>query len=374
MGYETWFRGEGVGVAPARPGGHLHDFGDGMYLTDREDIAKIYAQRRAPDVADQQVWMVQIERQSLGVVLDLTGDARWDQFMTAPLRKGQQSRLYYLRIKHELYDQFFREFVSVNKLNVQAYDAVIGPEYNLGGNQLCILHKSGLASKLNLRVRALFRPLTTLVRPTVNTQAGSLTIKVAIRAGSGKIQFLKGVGGFVASIGITILLSYLYSKVMAKVQNSILQEKIKALDPEIQKSVETQKRQIFDLLASGVKAYVTVKIKVEYTQMHVENDDNERDILTGITAELVWVDINSYKAEGHGKETVRGSVGGVVYSTVHTLSSEANLPQEEIDQFCKERLASFKRPTVIQYVDSLPSNGGFVDRVEVKRLYSETNA
>ena len=115
MGYETWFRGEGAGVPPARPGGHLQDFGDGMYLTDSVEVAKIYAQRRAPRVEDQRVWMATLERKSLGIVLDLTLDSRWSRFMNEPLHKGA-SRLHFLKIKHELYNQFFREFVSVNKI------------------------------------------------------------------------------------------------------------------------------------------------------------------------------------------------------------------------------------------------------------------
>src|ERR1700730_15618520 len=109
--YEIWFRGEGVGVAPARPGGHLHDFGDGMYLTDSEAVAKVYAQRRGSNVAGQRVWMVQIERATLGSVLDLTKDVRWERFMNAPLGKGlQNNRLHYVKLQHELYDQYFREF------------------------------------------------------------------------------------------------------------------------------------------------------------------------------------------------------------------------------------------------------------------------
>ena len=30
---ETWYRGEGVNVIPAKPGGVANDIGDGMYLT-----------------------------------------------------------------------------------------------------------------------------------------------------------------------------------------------------------------------------------------------------------------------------------------------------------------------------------------------------
>ena len=39
MGVEIWYRGEGIGVPPSEPGKTAHDLGDGMYLSDNEDIA-----------------------------------------------------------------------------------------------------------------------------------------------------------------------------------------------------------------------------------------------------------------------------------------------------------------------------------------------
>src|SRR5262249_21541136 len=142
MGSSIWFRGEGLGVPPAKAGGHLHDFGDGMYLTDREDIAQVYASRRSPGVEYQRVWKVTLDQQTLGRVLDLTLDSRWTKFMndTRDPHLLGKSRLEYVKIKQELYGQFFEEFLHTNKINIRNYDAVIGPEYNLGGKQLCILH------------------------------------------------------------------------------------------------------------------------------------------------------------------------------------------------------------------------------------------
>jgi hypothetical protein len=154
--YEVWFRGEGAGVAPSRPGGSLHDFGDGLYFTDSEDVAKIYAAKRMATVESRLVFSLTLERSSLGRVLDLTADSRWHKFMTAsndPLLVGR-SRLSLYRIKQELYGQFFEEFLKENKIDISSFDAVIGPEYNLGGKQLCILYKNGQPSKLALRLRA----------------------------------------------------------------------------------------------------------------------------------------------------------------------------------------------------------------------------
>ena len=41
------FRGEAIGVGPSKPGGAIHDFGDGTYFTDTEAVANTYATIRA---------------------------------------------------------------------------------------------------------------------------------------------------------------------------------------------------------------------------------------------------------------------------------------------------------------------------------------
>jgi hypothetical protein len=328
--YEIWFRGEGAGVPPARRGGFLHDFGDGLYLSDSEDVAKIYARRRAPNVADERVWMVALERHSLGHVLDLTMDSRWTRFMTEPISRGTQSRLYYLKIKHELYDQFFREFLSANKIDIRSFDAIICPEYNLGGKQLCILHKNGLASALNRRVRALFRPTTSFVHPT--TAGGKLAVTIRAPT-SAKIRFVKGAGGFVASVGLMILLSYLINKSIQEMYNDMIEKQIKALDPDIQASLERQKRKIFSIADNGHKAYAIVNIKVEYyMSLDIDPEGGGWD-QSAPGVELVWVDVRDYKVEGAGEETVKVSFGQRFHSTPYTLALELTVPKEELDQY-----------------------------------------
>src|SRR5579862_3287570 len=88
MAEETWYRGEADGVAPGRPGGAEHDLGDGLYLTDDEDIALQYAKTRAPGNKNYRVLEVTIDRETLGNVLDLTTDARWTGFMRRPMVPG----------------------------------------------------------------------------------------------------------------------------------------------------------------------------------------------------------------------------------------------------------------------------------------------
>ena len=191
MGEETWYRGEGIGVTPSGPGKNLHDLGDGLYLIDKEEVALQYAKTRAPGDQSWQVLEVTVERQSLGNVLDLTMDPRWQKFMTEPMFPGtnnphlNKSRLDHLRIKYELYGQFFDEFKLANKIDIKTYDAVVGPEYVRGGKQLCILHKNGLPGRLSIRIRSLFRPRMAnfTVKPPSNWPRviGGFLITVGIR-------------------------------------------------------------------------------------------------------------------------------------------------------------------------------------------------
>jgi hypothetical protein len=47
-----WYRGEAIGVEPAKPGTtDLNDLGDGMYLTDDPEVAKDYAELRAAELS-----------------------------------------------------------------------------------------------------------------------------------------------------------------------------------------------------------------------------------------------------------------------------------------------------------------------------------
>lgn len=49
--------------------------------------------------------------------------------------------------------------------------------------------------------------------------------------------------------------------------------------------------------------------------------------------------------------------------------------EEEIITFCKENLASYKKPRYVQFINSLPKNpGGKIDKKEVKRLYGSVSS
>jgi hypothetical protein len=211
LGDETWFRGERAGGPVSRPGGDLHDLRNGMYLTDTEDVAWQYAKVRAPQHKDYRVLQLTVDRQTFGRVLDLTMDSRWQKFMTEPIVPGstnpnlKKSRLDYLRIKYELYGQYFEEFLRINKIDINSYDAVIGHEYVRGGKQLCLLHKNGMPTPLQARIRALLRPERWAAR--LAKVAGRWTPARTGTPVPRTISYLRAVGGTIVSVGIALFLA-----------------------------------------------------------------------------------------------------------------------------------------------------------------------
>ena len=254
MGVEIWYRGEGIGVPPSEPGKTAHDLGDGMYLSDNEDIALLYAKTRALKSATQQwqVVEVKVERQSLGRVLDLTMDSRWHKFMTEPMFPGMnhpdllKSRRDHLKIKHELYAEFFKEFQTKNKIDINGYDAVIGPEYVRGGKQLNILHKNGLPTKLNTRIRALFRP-----------RMANFAFKPAS-------NWPRVIGGAVINLGIGLLITYVANKLTQRTNDSIIRQRMEEFRPELEKFSAAVRADVVDRLANGEGAYVSAYIELDF--------------------------------------------------------------------------------------------------------------
>ncbi len=148
---EIWYRGQSNTVAPSEPGGSIHDFGDGMYLTDSREVAEQYARTRVEDGGGQpEVLTINIERSELGKVLDLSSDPRWQRFLSHPQVPGRPDLTpeNLIKMANENYGRFFEQFVRKNKIRIKEYDAVIGPEFVRGGTQLAILHKNDGPSPL----------------------------------------------------------------------------------------------------------------------------------------------------------------------------------------------------------------------------------
>lgn len=374
MGDETWFRGEGIGVPPGKPGGSLHDFGDGMYLTDRSDVAEVYAARRATSPDGKQVFTVTLNRASLGRVLDLSSDPRWHQFMTDRSEPAfrKQSRLDFLKIKQELYGQFFNEFVRRYKIEPESHDAVIGPEYNLGGRQLCILHKNGLPSKLQVRVRALFRLASPGGKPTV----GGETVPLRTSAGPPPVRLPTSgplVGRFRAglrisvrvgvAVGVTVLLQLVADWIWEYIDKLHLEKALDKLQPVIDEKLAAYTQKSLALTSVGRVPYANIVLKVEI----FSGTPAGVSVRTPPVVSLTDVSVTHTKLEGAGapkSQYIPGSAGNLTAYPLF-LSAPLSFPKERVDLF---RNAINE---LYWYENVLDDRDGVLDRSDVERLSRE---
>lgn len=157
---EVWFRGEAIGGPVSKPGGSIHDFGDGMYLTDRVDIAQVYASTRAAGQPDRQSVVAADINVAALRVLDLRTDTRWRSYFDGPGGKQALDIIKTGRM-NEFYGESFQDFLKANKIDRNQYDVIIGPEYVRGGNQLCVVYKDGQStSPLAQTIRNSFKPVS----------------------------------------------------------------------------------------------------------------------------------------------------------------------------------------------------------------------
>ena len=248
---DTWYRGEGVGVPTAMNGATAaHDLGDGMYLTDRQDVAKRYAEMRSPEPAGQRVYAVTVNTAGLKV-LDLTRDERWQKYMQ-PLKPGMPSNETFIRQANENYGKFFQSFCQKYKINLNEYDAVIGPEYVRGGKQMVILAKGGKPAVLQLTVRKSFRVVLQPGATPTRTPTGALAYKGKIGAG------LRTAGGVVATVAVSVLLSY----IDMKLREWFAREEMKKLEPRIGHSISARTSEVAQILMDGGKPYANITVTV----------------------------------------------------------------------------------------------------------------
>jgi hypothetical protein len=329
MGDETWFRGEGVGTAPNEQGKNLHDFGDGLYLSDKEDVALQYARLRAPGDNSWQVLEATIDRQSLGKVLDLTTDPRWQRFMTQPMYPGtnsanlNKSRLEHVRMKYELYGQFFKEFQQAHNIDIKDFDAVVGPEYVRGGKQLCILNKNGFPTRVSARIRALFRP---------RVAQGGFTVKPL------SSNWPRAIGGALVSVGISILIAYVTQKIMNRINDSIIRQAMESFRPELEKFAAEMRLNVVDRLANGEGAFVSAYIEVAFPMMP-NPDYLDPSFIVGLPlvhiAELTVTpkDLSNIPVK-HTKDSP-GILSGGIWQDLYYfwISGKPPIEQEEVERY-----------------------------------------
>jgi hypothetical protein len=258
MANETWYRGEGVNIAPAKPGAMTHDFADGLYFADTLDGAKPFA-RRALDPADHRLYQVKLDFGSIKV-LNLSTDPRWTGYMKQPLSPaGGLSRADFLKQmpSAEHYNALFTDFIKVNKIDLNQYDAVVGPLIQHGGNQMCVLQKNGQPSALATRLRAEMIPVSPMVTPA--TPKGLLKFNGKLGPG------IKTVAGSLLALAITLFLTWLLGKFMESVIRSEITRQLANLEPDVLAKVRQNKSQVLFILADGRKAFAELRFAIETT-------------------------------------------------------------------------------------------------------------
>jgi uncharacterized protein DUF4157 len=166
---ETWLRGEAIGVEPAPAGSVLHDFGDGLYLTDSAGVAEQYAVTRAGDnPLSARRFSVTLEPGRLGRVLDLTQDVRWQAFLNTRAFPEGMTNEQLIRMANENYSHLFEDFARSNNIRLEEYDAIKGPEFVRGGTQICIRNP-----QIQAQVRAALTDLPISTAGSSATQAAA---------------------------------------------------------------------------------------------------------------------------------------------------------------------------------------------------------
>ncbi len=187
MGNRVWYRGESTNWTQPKAGGNIHDFGDGLYVTDKQDVAELYAKTRAAnDGGKPAVYMVEFKPEELGRVLDLSTDPRWNKFLDKPLLPGlPDTPRKLIQRQNEAFSGLFKTFLKANDIRLEQYSAVIGPEFVRGGRQLAILSKNGapsaIAQAARSRMRIVGDPVEVVSLPSVPGAGGA-------KPGPGKIM------------------------------------------------------------------------------------------------------------------------------------------------------------------------------------------
>jgi hypothetical protein len=317
MGDQTWYRGEAVGVVQAPGKTNPHDFVDGMYLTDRPDVAIKYAEMRTADPDARRVWSVKIDTSNLRI-LDLTTDPRWQQFIKAPA-PGMPSNETFIKQANENYGRFFQNFLKKENIDLSKYDAVIGLEYLRDGRQMCVLNNERgelLKGKIRLmRVPYGARPSSmpsSVPRP--GTQGG--------RIGTG----LKIIGGTAAMLALGFLVDYIWAKVLGK----MLDDEMRKLEPAIQGALAAQVKDIAETLSKGKRAFAVVNITVSDGTMGMPEGGS-----APLPPKVVFNDlrISDHEEKGEGPTRTERSFRVAINHHDVTYSFETTLQPEEVDQY-----------------------------------------
>lgn len=332
MGNETWYRGEAVGVTQAPGKTNPHDFVDGMYLTDRVDVAIRYSETRSTDANARRVWSVQVDTSSLKI-LDLTKDARWQKLLNPP---GLPSNEVFIKRTNENYGRLFKGFVAQEKINLDEYDGVIGLEYIRGGRQLCVLNKNGQPSPLQAKLRSQFQAQITAtgVLPSSAARPGITGGKIG--------PSLKIVGGVVAMLALQYLVEFIWGKILGK----LLEDEMKKLEPKISTEVSNHTQEIAELLSDDKHAFAVVTVTItEGTFGLPEGGSAPLPPL----AKFEQLRIDDHEVKGEGPERAETSFRAKVTNHEVTYSFEVTLSPAEVELYRAYKLE-------MQWYDQMVNN------------------
>lgn len=345
MGQEIWYRGEAVGVSQEAGKTNPHDFVDGMYLSDRVDVAAKYAELRTADPNARRVWSAPIDLTGLKV-LDLTTDKRWEKFL-APADPRLPHGETLIKQANENYGRLFKQFVAKEKIDLNQYDVVIGKEYVRGGRQLCVLHKQGVLSPLATRFRAKFRAVAS--KPS--------SLPSLVPRGNGRIgPGLKAIGGTAAMIGLSILIDYIWGKILGK----ILEEEMRKLEPTVRRELSARTSEIAQLLADGQTAFAIVHIVIAEGSMR-SMEGNSFPLPPKV--EFIDLRIGTSAVNSEGPPVTERSFRVEIAKHDVTYSFAAELPQDEVDLYRAYRLE-------MQWYDEQLSNPSLADQ-DLTRLVED---
>lgn len=125
------------GKGSAKVGAHVHELGEGISFTDREDVAEQYAVLREPNnKANRYTMAIKVDLSKYRV-LDLTTNQAWTAFIKRFFTdRGHDVKVL---LKHqEAYRATVDMFLARQNDARENYDLIIGPEAIRDGNQLCI--------------------------------------------------------------------------------------------------------------------------------------------------------------------------------------------------------------------------------------------
>ena len=196
----------------------------------------------------------------------------------------------------ENYGRSFKNFLEINKINIDDYDAIIGPEYLNGGKQLCIRRpalqqevlghltiKSRVTVTAGAQAKWTEEPgvkAKTLAAPKVKTLPGQQEttvpkVRPKMQKSLGTLRGRVGAtlkGG--AVVGATILISVLTQYYKSRLEQEQISEDLEELEPEIQDRLAefTPAIQTYLDKAPGAEVYAVITVRLKHITSFVDED------------------------------------------------------------------------------------------------------